>query len=63
MAFKSHAQRDKMMEKVKAGTLSQEQFDEMAKDTPKDLPHRVTPVKPVKGPKEKPIEDQDTSDW
>lgn len=49
-----------MQQLVKTGKMTQEKFDEMEKDTPKDLPHRITPVKT---PKEKPIEDQDVSDW
>jgi hypothetical protein len=45
MPFKSIAQREKMELFLKQGKISQKAFDDMAKDTPKDLPDRIHPKK------------------
>lgn len=41
MAFKSHAQREKMKEFLDLGRITKDQYEEMAKDTPHDIPHRI----------------------
>lgn len=47
MAFKSEAQRRKFGELVHQGKIPQKTFDEWNAATPKDLPERITPVRPV----------------
>ena len=42
MPFKSQAQRAKFAELVKDGKMSQETFDKWEKNSPKDLPDRIT---------------------
>lgn len=39
--FKSEAQRQSFIEKLKRGEITQEEFDEWEKDTPTDIPQRV----------------------
>ena len=55
MAFKSKAQRLKMLSKVADGTLEPEKFEEWDKDTPKDIPDRVHKKKPMIAKPIKPI--------
>lgn len=45
MPFKSEEQRRKFYELKKQGKMSQATIDEWEKDTPKNLPKRVTPKK------------------
>jgi hypothetical protein len=45
MPFKSEAQRRKFAELVKQGKMTQAKFDEWEKDTPKNIPERITPKK------------------
>lgn len=45
MPFKSQAQKEKMEQFLKDGKISQKAFNDMAKDTPKDLPDRIHPKK------------------
>lgn len=42
MPFKSEAQRRKFGELVSQGKMSQKTFDEWSKDTPTNIPKRVT---------------------
>lgn len=53
--FKSHAQRQHFIAKVKAGQMTKEEFDKWHEGTPAQLPERVTPlakaikqIKPIK---------------
>lgn len=41
MAFKSEAQRQKFLEMVKEGKMSQETYDAWSLRTPKDIPDRL----------------------
>lgn len=42
MPFKSKAQRRHFAKKLAAGEITQKTFDEFQKDTPTDIPERVT---------------------
>lgn len=48
--FKSEAQRRKFAELVKQGKLTQGQFNEWNKATPKDIPERLSAPKPKNAP-------------
>ncbi len=41
--FKSQAQREKWLQLVQDGKVTQEQFDARALDTPDDIPERASP--------------------
>ena len=51
MPFKSQAQRSKFYELKDQGKMSQQTIDEFEKNTPKNLPERITPPKAQKTPK------------